>query len=111
MQRDPMRYVDGMNLYEFLGTNPLYRKDPSGRGIVSKIYHCCVCLSKLHKAVTEAQAICGAKHLHPGWNEPFSDNFDPEARNRYVRCCLDYIKRAIPSCAKCAWALPKPGRL
>ncbi len=30
MQRDPLRYVDGMNLYEYVGSNPLINVDPSG---------------------------------------------------------------------------------
>lgn len=30
LQRDPLRYVDGRNLYESFGTNPLRRTDPNG---------------------------------------------------------------------------------
>ena len=31
-QRDPLRYVDGLNLYEYVGGNPLRYRDPTGEG-------------------------------------------------------------------------------
>ena len=31
MQRDPLRYVDGMNLYQYVKSNPLRYSDPDGR--------------------------------------------------------------------------------
>ena len=37
MQRDPLMYVDGMNLYEYVGSNPLMYFDPMGLGIFQKL--------------------------------------------------------------------------
>ena len=31
LQRDPLGYVDGMSLYEYVGSGPVRRRDPSGR--------------------------------------------------------------------------------
>ena len=45
-RRDPLGYVDGMSLYEYVGSMVVDSKDPTGRGII------CCCTGKWTKTTT-----------------------------------------------------------
>jgi RHS repeat-associated protein len=38
LQRDPLGFIDGPNLYEAFGGNPLVNVDPEGKGIITFLF-------------------------------------------------------------------------
>ncbi|HFE46515.1 MAG TPA: RHS repeat-associated core domain-containing protein [Nannocystis exedens] len=100
-RRDPLGYVDGMSLYEYVASRPVTATDPDGLSW----WACFKCFRELrrlgkqdHCKRKQCEDDCYEKHC----GDYFAIAECLEACRQKVRKCIDDLKKTLPSCIKCA---------
>jgi len=104
-RRDPLGYIDGMSLYEYVGSRPITARDPQGLDLED-----CV------KCALEITRLMGLKICNRArcWECCFAafDQFDLELPACLDCCselslkCVALLKLVLPDCIKCTASKP-----
>jgi len=100
MQRDPIGYADGMNLYEFVGGAPVLGLDPLGLNGGISLEDC---LNSLQKGINSAKHLI-EKHMIGNRPRKYTEETGKHPQERRERCwsmrrALDHmIKDCLPEC-------------
>lgn len=92
LSRDPLDYLDGMNLYAYVGNNPINKRDPLGLAQKPPGFHQCV---------ADCQDDCAERFTPNWWNPSYVgciSGCNPGCENKDWTIC-GYLNE-LPECSK-----------
>ncbi|MDD5063727.1 MAG: RHS repeat-associated core domain-containing protein [Phycisphaerae bacterium] len=100
ISRDPIGYVDGLNLYTYVKNNSTNYIDPSGK-LLWTCFWCGFYMHVYYDACMKMRPKCLDEPDDPSCGSLEKELKCELKRRRWIKICIDMIKEGAPECLKC----------